>query len=199
MSSAPFPLPRPPLAISVCILPHSIGCRVHVHSDHRRPLSVPVFSAPPGCRVQEHSGQRGASVLPKKIRTYIDVPMHACLCGHAGIYSPAHITSTLCHIHTYILTASWRSCGLTAWLIACGSCFPLTLVWELPTAPAALHSCSGLQYRFCVAQYIAGCLFMSIYTILEDRVLQGAPPHSYDGARCAERAPCPKTLMWLGL
>ena len=122
----------------------------------------------------------------QKIRTYIDGPMHA------GTYSLAHMTSTLCDTHTYILTASARSCGLTV-------CCPLSFVWQPCAAPAAVHSCSGLQYRFCVAQYIAGCLFMSIYTILEDRVLQGAPPHSYDGARCAERAPCPKTLMWLGL
>ena len=55
--------------------------------------------------------------LGKKIRTYIDGPTHA------GIYSPAHMTFTLCDIHTYILTASARSCGFTV-------CCPLSFVWQ---------------------------------------------------------------------
>ena len=156
LSSAPFPLPRPPLAISVCILPHSIGCRVHVHSDHRRPLSVSVFSAPPGCRVQEHSGQRGASVLQKK---YVHILM--CPCMHACADMQAYIALHTLHPHyvTFTPTCSQprgdRADSQPGELRA-DLAFLLPLFGSSPRLPQ-LSIAAAVPNTASVAQYIAGC------------------------------------------
>ena len=89
--------------------------------------------------------------LGKKIRTYIDGPMHA------GIYSPAHMTSTLCDIHTYILTASARSCGFTV-------CCPLSFVWQ----PCRLPQLSIAAAVSNTASVLPSILRAVIYVYLYD-------------------------------
>ena len=87
----------------------------------------------------------------QKIRTYIDGPMHA------GIYSPAHMTSTLCDIHTYILTASARSCGFTV-------CCPLSFVWQ----PCRLPQLSIAAAVSNTASVLSSILRVAIYVYLFD-------------------------------
>ena len=103
--------------------------------------------------------------LGKKIRTYIDGPMHA------GIYSPAHMTSTLCDIHTYILTASARSCGFTV-------CCPLSFVWQpcrLPQLSIAAAVSNTASVLPSILRAVCLCLYIRFWRTVSSKGLRPIP------------------------
>ena len=98
-----------------------------------------------------HGGSvNGAKRTGKCLSLYADVySVHACLCRHPHYVHITYVFASTLHSHSLLNRVRTHSLKSDR--------ADLFNVWELPTAPAAFHSCSGPQYRFCVAQYIAGC------------------------------------------